>query len=305
MNSPQLSPIIVRAGEGERLELRGETRHQLLSGHETGDALALVRSDFQMGAGWPLHAHTREDEWFCIERGQFEFQIGAEIHTLGAGDTVFAPRGVPHRYSCQSENGGTLLIGVVGADADSFFRELAALDQPDSDQMRDVAAGYGVRFDDFDSLPAPDAAPAIVRPNDGECLEAFGDRVRVLVSSAASAGRFCLAESETPSFLGPPPHVHEREDETFLIRAGRYEFQLGDARVQIGPGDVVFAPRGVPHSFRVVSSEPGEMLIFATPGGFDAFFAECARLFENNTATPEAIGQIGAAHQLKFLAPKS
>jgi quercetin 2,3-dioxygenase len=303
------TPKIVRAGEGDSLELRGEIRHQILDGPRTGGALALARSQFQSGAGAPLHVHTREDEWFFVERGQFSFQIDEASHTVGAGDFVFGPRNVPHRYKCASEDGGELLIGVVGAGFENFFAEIASQSEngafPNFTKLQETAAYYGVHFGGFDSLEAPKSTPKIVSAGQGECAEAFGDRVRILVSSAESDGRFCAVEAETPSFMGPPPHLHERDDETFFILAGRYEFTLGDARVQAEAGDVIFAPRGVPHTFRVVSAQTGRLLVFATPGGFDVFFGECARLFESGDATPESLGQIAASHGVQFLMPES
>jgi quercetin 2,3-dioxygenase len=303
-----ITPKIVRAGEGNCLELRGEIRHQLLDGPRTGGALSLAKSKFQRGAGAPLHVHTREDEWFFVERGQFLFQIDQVSHTVGAGDFVFGPRNVPHRYTCESDDGGELLIGVVGSGFENFFAEIAAQSKngafPNSAQLKEMAAHYGVRFDGFDSLETPKSAPKIVSADGGECAEAFGDRIRILVASTESEGRFCAVEAETPSFMGPPPHLHERDDETFFILAGRYEFTLGDARVQAEAGDVVFAPRGVPHTFRVVSAQAGRLLVFATPGGFDEFFVECARLFESGDATPESIQLIAAAHGVQFLSPE-
>ena len=303
-----LSPRIIRTGEGHCLELHGEIRYQLLDGQDTGGNFALAHSKFQKGAGSPFHVHTREDEWFCIESGQFRFQIGEKLQILSAGDFVFGPRNVPHSYECHSDD-GELLIGIVGAGFENFFREIASLSAsgawPEPEAMRAMATSYGVHFDAFAAIQLPQLAPKMVRAGDGECLEAFGDSARILLASSDTDSRFCLAEVQTPSLSGPPPHVHEREDEVFLIRAGRYEFQIGDARVQVQPGDLVFAPRGVAHSFRVVSGEPGQFLLFAAPGGFDVFFGQCAELFQSGAVTPQLIGEIGAAHGVRFLVPEA
>lgn len=288
-----ITPKIVRAGEGQFLELRGEVRYQLLDASDTNGALSLARSRFQMGAGSPLHAHTREDEWFVVISGEFEFTFGEQAHCAQAGDFVFGPRRVPHSYTCVSQQ-GELLIGVVGAGFEEFFRHLAAQSQNgvslDPTAMRAIGSIFGLQLDAFDSLEAPDCQAKVGDALEAPCLEAFGDSVRLLIASDEAAGRFCLAEGETPSFIGPPLHVHDREDETFIILAGRYEFQIGDARIQVGVGDVVFAPRSIPHSFRVVSNEPGRSLIFATPGGFDHFFGECAQIWNTDQFAPPVVG---------------
>lgn len=304
----KIAPKIVRAGEGQFLELHGEVRYQLLDANDTGGSLSLARSRFQMGAGAPLHAHTREDEWFIVISGEFEFSLGAQTHCAQAGEFIFAPRHIAHSYTCLSQQ-GELLIGVVGAGFEEFFRHLAIQREKgvslDPSALSAIASIFGVSFESFDSLQSPDCVPKIGKVQSVPCLEAFGDIVRVLISSDEAANRFCLAEGQTPSFFGPPPHVHDREDETFVVLAGRYEFQIGDARVQVGVGDVVFAPRSIPHTFRVVSNEPGRSLIFATPGGFDHFFAECSQLWGTDQFSPPTVAAIGAKHSLRFLPPEA
>jgi mannose-6-phosphate isomerase-like protein (cupin superfamily) len=47
---------------------------------------------------------------------------------------------------------------------------------------------------------------------------------------------------------GPRLHRHPY-DETWVIHDGRLTFQLGDERHNVGPGDIVIAPPGVPHKF--------------------------------------------------------
>lgn len=50
-------------------------------------------------------------------------------------------------------------------------------------------------------------------------------------------------------------------------------FRLHDDTVIAGPGDVVFAPRGVPHTFANLSDAPARQLIVCTPAGFERHFA--------------------------------
>ena len=53
--------------------------------------------------------------------------------------------------------------------------------------------------------------------------------------------------------MGPgrmaPPHVHHREEETFLVTQGQLTFQIGEQTINAGPGDVVVGPRDIPHRF--------------------------------------------------------
>ena len=43
------------------------------------------------------------------------------------------------------------------------------------------------------------------------------------------------------------PHYHKDHDEYVYILRGNHEFRVGDEKVQVGPGDLVIAPAGLPH----------------------------------------------------------
>lgn len=47
---------------------------------------------------------------------------------------------------------------------------------------------------------------------------------------------------------GPRLHRHPY-DETWVVIDGNLTFHLADDQLQIGPGDIVIAPPGVPHKF--------------------------------------------------------
>jgi mannose-6-phosphate isomerase-like protein (cupin superfamily) len=58
-----------------------------------------------------------------------------------------------------------------------------------------------------------------------------------------------------------PTHTHARQDKLYFIVAGRGEVKVGNEFAHVGPGDLVLAPAGAPHSLR----NPGpERLIAVT-----------------------------------------
>lgn len=63
----------------------------------------------------------------------------------------------------------------------------------------------------------------------------------------------------------PALHVHEREDETYVVLDGALTFHRGGERVDAGAGDVVFLPRGVEHGFALRSPQ-ARLLVVCTPG---------------------------------------
>lgn len=95
----------------------------LLSGHHTGGQFNLVEAVMPPGGDGGLHVHDREDESLYLLAGELAVTIGDEQFTLRAGESYFAPRGIPHRL----QNKGTadvraLLINTPG-NFDGFIRE--------------------------------------------------------------------------------------------------------------------------------------------------------------------------------------
>ena len=89
-----------------------------------------------------------------------------------------------------------------------------------------------------------------------------------------TGGAFFLAEVLVPPGGGPPPHIHDREDETFYLLQGTLTVQVGDQTVYASQGDCSHLPRGIVHSFRNTGNESARMLVTATPAGIEKFFEE-------------------------------
>ena len=64
---------------------------------------------------------------------------------------------------------------------------------------------------------------------------------------------------------GPRLHRHPY-DETWVVHEGSLTFQLGEARLEVGPGDIVIAPAGVAHKFTNTGPRRSDMVcIHANP----------------------------------------
>ena len=59
-----------------------------------------------------------------------------------------------------------------------------------------------------------------------------------------------------PHREGPPLHVHYLEDEEGVVTAGRLAAEVGGQRIEVGPGETVRLPRGVPHRWWNGGDEP-------------------------------------------------
>jgi quercetin dioxygenase-like cupin family protein len=133
--------------------------------------------------------------------------------------------------------------------------------------------------------------------------EWLGVRYKTILSPAESGGAMSIVDSLSPAGSGPPRHVHEREDEVFIVLTGRCEFWLEGQTFQRGAGEAAFIRKGREHTFRVVGDEPSRHLVILTPGGFEGFFAEMA---QGGFRIPEDMEQVSASaarHNLRFTGP--
>jgi quercetin dioxygenase-like cupin family protein len=99
----------------------------------------------------------------------------------------------------------------------------------------------------------------------------LGHRFVWKLTGAQTGGQFALAEVTGWQGGEPPLHVHAREDEIFSIIEGRVVFRIGDETITAAAGDVVWAPRNVPHAF-MFETPIVRMLIGFSPAGQDAVF---------------------------------
>jgi mannose-6-phosphate isomerase-like protein (cupin superfamily) len=53
---------------------------------------------------------------------------------------------------------------------------------------------------------------------------------------------------------GPRLHSHPYP-ETFIVRAGRALYTIGDREIEAGPGEILVVPAGMPHKFRSLGPE--------------------------------------------------
>ena len=96
-------------------------------------------------------------------------------------------------------------------------------------------------------------------------------------------------------------HVHEREDELFYVLDGEHVFTVGDTEHHAGPGDLVFAPRGVPHAQRRVVPRTGRTLVLTTPAGLEGFFRELADAESAGVLGPDAYERASRDYGITWL----
>jgi mannose-6-phosphate isomerase-like protein (cupin superfamily) len=142
----------------------------------------------------------------------------------------------------------------------------------------------------------------IVPSSSARTYHAFGETVTVHLGAAETGGRYTMFTAITPPGGGPPPHVHAREDEWFLVVEGCAEFLKEGAWYEVQAGGALFTPKGVVHTFRNKGTTPLRMLVQTSPAGFEEFFSRCAAEFAKPAPPDMArIVQIAGEHGISFV----
>jgi len=128
-----------------------------LSGPDTGGAYCLLEVSLAPGMAVPRHTHTREDEVYFVLAGELEVSVGEKTFVLRPGDTLLAPRDIPHelRNSGDATNHYLLVFSPSGFEE---FIMATAVPAPDNavapteppaaavENVHKLATDYGIVF---------------------------------------------------------------------------------------------------------------------------------------------------------------
>lgn len=120
--------------------------------------------------------------------------------------------------------------------------------------------------------------PKIIRDKEGEVLNVIGDiQTHKLVGTETNELIVEWVDDVEPG-VGIPPHYHKREDEIFRVIYGQIEIMVDGKTTILEAGDTAFAPRNIPHSWKVIGTEKARMITSALPAGIEYMFEELAQL---------------------------
>jgi quercetin dioxygenase-like cupin family protein len=145
--------------------------------------------------------------------------------------------------------------------------------------------------------------PIQISADGGTKVNVLGIPMVVRIHGRDTAGVVSAVESHDVPGGGPPPHIHTREDETFQVLEGDYEFTVGGSSFVAGKGATIFAPRGIPHTYRYLGHAPGRLMCVITPAGFERFFEAVGALTpQQQQDIPRVVG-IAKEFGLEILPP--
>ncbi|WP_157172557.1 cupin domain-containing protein [Nocardia pneumoniae] len=117
----------------------------------------------------------------------------------------------------------------------------------------------------------------------------LGALVQFDATASQTDGRLAITRHTCRCGTAAPVHRHEHEDEIFIVLAGELTVHVAEQRFRVTVGSTVFAPRGLPHAYRV-DSDVCRFLTVITPGGFEQWFAETGRPAESLSLPPAPTG---------------
>jgi quercetin dioxygenase-like cupin family protein len=94
--------------------------------HDQGeDGISILERLAPHGESPPLHVHRTQDELFHLLEGELRVRAGDAEIRIGAGESLLAPKGVPHTYRVESPDGARWLVVTTGGDFERFMREFS------------------------------------------------------------------------------------------------------------------------------------------------------------------------------------
>ena len=105
--------------------------------------------------------------------------------------------------------------------------------------------------------------------------------ITFLKSRHETGGSLDLYEMMIPSHARLNlPHFHRDYDETVIGMDGIVTWTLGDQKIEIGPGQQLYIPRGARHSYANLHKSTARMMCILTPGLVGPeYFRELAAVF--------------------------
>ena len=82
---------------------------------ETNGNLFVIEHQNLIKGGPPVHFHLHQEEWFYVMEGEVVFQVGDQRKVLRSGESILAPRMIPHGFSAVSEKPSHMLIAFTPA----------------------------------------------------------------------------------------------------------------------------------------------------------------------------------------------
>lgn len=114
---------------------------------------------------------------------------------------------------------------------------------------------------------------------EGKSIGALGLGITTKTDGESTRDAYSLFEYAIPGGKnGPPPHIHHREDESFICLSGKLDVMLGGENFTIGHGDYIYLPRDVKHTFGNPYDEEARVISVVSPAGLERYYEALSAL---------------------------
>jgi quercetin dioxygenase-like cupin family protein len=187
------------------------------------------------------------EQAFFVAAGRARFTLDHSMREAGPGDLVFVPSGIEHAYEAVGKTPLKMVLMEWRSGDISKSRSLGVtvvserLKPLTRLSAQDAGNHYGI------------SASPFVSSRDYTTLSHKAN------SSLAWIG---LQQYDAdPSITATPVHSHATSEQAFYLLEGRAQFVVGDNEQEVGPGELVFAPRHVRHGYKVIGAIPVKWLM--------------------------------------------
>jgi mannose-6-phosphate isomerase-like protein (cupin superfamily) len=114
-------------------------------------------------------------------------------------------------------------------------------------------------------------------------------------------GRLDLFVLDVSYMMGPPLHVHSKQEDTFYVVDGVLIAQFDDDVSELYPGDFATAPPGVAHTFtNARPDQPARVVNVMTPGvGFQQYIEQ----INAPGLDPEGVEKLNRDYGVELIGP--
>ena len=111
----------------------------------------------------------------------------------------------------------------------------------------------------------------------------------LLITAQQTGGLYELMKFVVPGGHGPPPHIHQHEDECFYVIEGEFDVTAGGRSLHAVPGTYIHLPRGQAHAFRNTTTAMSSFLCWVMPGNLAGFFDAFKRPWPADAEQPTPV----------------
>jgi mannose-6-phosphate isomerase-like protein (cupin superfamily) len=151
VSNASLPPVLVPPGGNRfsyKVDLAAKSAPCKLTTVDSGGAFSAFENVTPPKEGPPLHRHHREDEWFYVASGRFIFEIDGKRTEFGQGGSVFAPRGVTHRWANSGTDIAVMVLVLAPGGFETFFDDvtqaIVKMGHVPHDELKAIYARHGV-----------------------------------------------------------------------------------------------------------------------------------------------------------------